>query len=152
MNAPRLTPVDAQTFWMSAKIPNDTFLLFGFAGVPADLDGALDELRVRAAQCAELCVRVDDRGGLAYPAWATGTSTLRSSWCTISKTRTWSGCLATIIELIDDQLDATTVRVAAARLPGGRRRAHGVGRRAPSRCCRSRTRSAVAGVRRCRRR
>jgi len=37
----RLSAVDAQTYWMSAKIPNDTVLLYGFAGVPADLDQAL---------------------------------------------------------------------------------------------------------------
>ena len=109
MNAPRLTPVDAQTFWMSAKIPNDTFLLFGFAGVPADLDGALDGLRVRAAQCAELCVRVDDRGGFAYPAWATRDVDPAQFVVHDLEDATWSGCLATIIELIDDQLDATTV-------------------------------------------
>lgn len=36
--AQRLAPADAQMFWMSAKIPNDTFLVFGFDGVPADLD------------------------------------------------------------------------------------------------------------------
>ena len=37
----RLTAVDAQTYWMSAKIPNDQFLLYGFAGVPANLDEAM---------------------------------------------------------------------------------------------------------------
>ena len=69
MSTQRLTPIDAQTFWTSAKIPNDTFLLFGFAGVPADLEQAIDEARARASSCEELSVRVEDRGGWAYPAW-----------------------------------------------------------------------------------
>jgi hypothetical protein len=102
----RLTPVDAQTFWTSAKIPNDTFLLFGFASVPDDLDQALGAAMARAAGCAELTVRVDDRGGLAYPAWAR---------CGVDPSQfvvhqlddaTWSGCLAATVGLIDDQLDA----------------------------------------------
>jgi hypothetical protein len=109
----RLTPVDAQTFWTSAKIPNDTFLLFGFAGLPADLDRALAEAMGRAAECAELTVRVDDPGGLSYPAWAR---------CGVDPTQfvvheledaTWSGCLAATVGLIDEQLDA---RVQAWRL------------------------------------
>ena len=109
MTAQRLTPVDAQTFWMSAKIPNDTFLLFGFAGVPADLDQALEEVRLRAGRCAALCVRVDDRGGLAYPVWATRVVDRTQFVVHDLDDPTWSGCLAAIVPLIDDQLDATAV-------------------------------------------
>ena len=109
MTAQRLTPVDAQTFWMSAKIPNDTFLLFGFAGVPADLDQALEEVRLRAGRCAALCVRVDDRARLAYPAWATRAVDGRQFVVHDLDDPTWSRCLAAIIPLIDDQLDATAV-------------------------------------------
>src|SRR6478735_1002054 len=109
MTAQRLTPVDAQTFWMSAKIPNDTFLLFGFAGVPADLDQALEEVRLRAGRCAALCVRVDDRARLAYPAWATRAVDGRQFVVHYLDDPTWSRCLAAIIPLIDDQLDATAV-------------------------------------------
>src|SRR5882757_5790112 len=102
MSTHRLTPADAQTFWTSAKIANDTFLLFGFAGVPADLDRALAEAMGRAAECAELTVRVDDPGGLSYPAWAR---------CGVDPTQfvvheledaTWSGCLAATVGLIDE--------------------------------------------------
>jgi hypothetical protein len=109
----RLTPADAQTFWTAAKIPNDTFLLFGFAGVPANLDRALAEAMGRAAKCAELTVRVDDPGGLSYPAWAQ---------CGVDPAQfvvhelddaTWAGCLAATVGLIDEQLDA---RVQAWRL------------------------------------
>ena len=109
MTAQRLTPVDAQTFWTSAKIPNDTFLLFAFAGVPADLGGALDEVRARAARCADLCVRVDDDGGLTYPQWATRDVDATQFVVHDLEDSTWSGCLAAILPLIDDQLDATDV-------------------------------------------
>ena len=54
----RLTPVDAQMYWMSAKIPNDQFLLYGFAGVPANLDQAIGAIRARADECPELRLRV----------------------------------------------------------------------------------------------
>ncbi|WP_319454393.1 MULTISPECIES: WS/DGAT domain-containing protein [unclassified Mycobacterium] len=109
MSAHRLTPVDAQTFWTAAKIPNDTFLLFGFAGVPDDLDDALDEVRQRAGRCAELCVRVDDLGGLGYPVWADrGVEAAQFVVHRLENT-TWAGCLAATIPLIDDQLDATEV-------------------------------------------
>ena len=41
MTVRRMATVDAQTYWMSAKIPNDQFLLYGFAGVPSELEQAL---------------------------------------------------------------------------------------------------------------
>ena len=47
----RLSAVDAQTYWMSAKIPNDTVLLYGFDGVPADPDTAIEEIAQRARGC-----------------------------------------------------------------------------------------------------
>ena len=34
-----MAAADAQTFWMSASIPNDQFALYVFAGVPDDLPG-----------------------------------------------------------------------------------------------------------------
>jgi hypothetical protein len=104
---PRLTPIDAQTFWTSAKIPNDTFLLFGFAGVPTDLEQALAEVMARAGECAELTVRVDDPGGLAYPAWVRCDVDPAQFVVHELEDATWSGCLAAIVPLIDDQLDAS---------------------------------------------
>ena len=41
----RLAAVDAQFFWRSAKIPNDQFLLYAFAGEPGDLAEILAGLR-----------------------------------------------------------------------------------------------------------
>ncbi len=58
----RLSAVDAQMYWMSAKIPNDQFLLYGFSGVPSDVEETLASVRVRAGGCADLRLRVRDRG------------------------------------------------------------------------------------------
>jgi hypothetical protein len=109
----RLTPTDAQTFWMSAKIPNDTILLFGFAGVPADLAATLDELTSRARGCPDLTVRIDDHGFLTYPSWV-HRDVDRSQFVVHDLgDRTWAGCLAAVSRLIAHKLDA---RVAAWRL------------------------------------
>ena len=109
----RLSAVDAQTYWMSAKIPNDTVLLYGFAGVPADLDQALDQIAERARGCTDLTVRVDDGGPLTYPAWV-HRDVDRSQFVVHDlEDRTWASCLAQVSALTADRLDA---RVAAWRL------------------------------------
>jgi hypothetical protein len=113
MSTERLTPTDAQTFWMSAKIPNDTFLLFGFAGTPADLEATLDDLASRARGCPDLTVRVDDRARLRYPTWARRDVDRSQFVVHDLENRSWAGCLAEVSLLIAAQLDA---RVAAWRL------------------------------------
>ena len=65
----RMAAVDAQFYWMSAKIPNDEFLLYAFDGVPTDFECAVDEVRDRAQACPALAVRVDDGSPLTYPHW-----------------------------------------------------------------------------------
>ena len=65
----RLSAVDAQTYWMSAKIPNDTVLLYGFAGAPAEPEAAIEEIIERAGDCPDLTVCVEEGGFLTYPAW-----------------------------------------------------------------------------------
>lgn len=109
----RLTPVDAQTFWMSAKIPNDTVLLYGFAGVPDDLEHALEQVRDGARGCSELSVRIDDRDTLAYPGWVECGVDPAQVVLHDLEDPTWAGCLRAVSLLIDDQLDA---RRAAWRL------------------------------------
>ncbi|MDG5484929.1 WS/DGAT domain-containing protein [Mycolicibacterium gadium] len=69
MTVRRLSAVDAQTYWMSAKIPNDTVLLYGFDGVPADLDATIEEIAQRARGCPDLTVCIEDGGRFRYPAW-----------------------------------------------------------------------------------
>ena len=102
----RMAAADAQSFWMSAKIPNDMFLVCGFDGVPADLDAALAAVRRNVAACPELLVRIDDSRPWRYPSWVR---------CDVPEIvvhepgdRTWSGCLSAVCALAaSDQLDAT---------------------------------------------
>ena len=107
MTTRRLTPIDAQTFWLAGKIPNDTFLLFGFAGVPSDVARTLADLEVRARGCRDLSLRIDDHGWLAYPSWV-HRDVDRSQFVLHDLDEdTWGACLAAVCVLIDDQLDAS---------------------------------------------
>ncbi|HET6734242.1 DUF1298 domain-containing protein [Mycobacterium sp.] len=101
-----LSAVDAQTLWMSAKIPNDQFLLYGFAGVPSDFETALAEIRDQARVSPELTLRVKDRGPLTYPAWVAGEITDDQFVVHDLADRTWGGCLAAVARLGENQLDA----------------------------------------------
>jgi hypothetical protein len=102
----RLSAVDAQAYWMSAKIPNDQFLLYGFAGVPSELERALRVIRERARSCPELRLRVHDRGFLTYPAWGAGEVAADQFVVHDLTDRTWAGCLAAVARLGENQLDA----------------------------------------------
>jgi len=102
----RLAAVDAQTYWMSAKIPSDQFLLYGFSGLPADLHRELRVLRERAVACPDLGLRVDDRGPLTYPAWVTrGVGDDQFVIHELDEP-SWPGCLAAVGALANRQLDA----------------------------------------------
>lgn len=105
MTQERLTPIDAQTFWLARKIPNDTFLLFGFAGVPADLAQTLDDIAARVSSRADLMVRIDE-GPRGYPTWV-HRDVDRSQFVVHDLgERTWGACLAAVSGLIAEQLDA----------------------------------------------
>lgn len=108
----RLTAVDAQTYWMSAKIPNDQFLLYGFDGVPAELPRTLAWVRARAASRPELTVRIDD-GGVGYPQWVPREVGADQVVVHDLEDSSWVGCLAAVAALSADQLDA---RIAPWRL------------------------------------
>jgi hypothetical protein len=104
VNGVRLTAVDAQSFWMSAKIPNDTFLVFGFAGVPADPAAAIDDVTGRAAAIPELAVRIDDGSPLLYPHWV-GVG-VADDQVVMREAATWAEVMAATVTLVDDQLAA----------------------------------------------
>jgi WS/DGAT C-terminal domain len=106
MTVHRLAAVDAQTHWMSAKIPNDQLLLYGFAGTPANLDQAIDVIRGRADECAELRLRVRDGNVLTYPAWVSGDVNADQFVVHDLADRTWAGCLDAVAGLGENQLDA----------------------------------------------
>src|SRR5690348_18337114 len=105
----RLSAVDAQTYWMSAKIPNDAFLLYGFAGVPADLDRALGVIRRRAWATPELRLRISDGRGLCYPAWVTGPVEGRQFVVHDLADNSWAGALAAVAALADDRSEERRV-------------------------------------------
>ncbi|MGN7781790.1 WS/DGAT domain-containing protein [Mycolicibacterium sp. 22603] len=104
MATDRMTAVDAQMFWMSAKIPNDTFLLYVFDGVPDDIDGAIAELIAAARTSADLSRRVRDESRWHYPDWVP--ATVEREYITTHPSGAWSDCLSAVVALVDDQLDA----------------------------------------------
>ncbi|WP_396907049.1 DUF1298 domain-containing protein [Mycolicibacterium phlei] len=105
----RMAAVDAQTYWMAAKIPSDQFLLYAFGGpVP---DPPLDRLRERALSCPELRLRVHD-GGIGYPRWVRG-DVAADQFVVHAGGLGWPELLTAVARLTDDQLDP---RIAAWRL------------------------------------
>jgi len=105
-----MAAIDAQFYWMSAKIPSDQFLLYAFAGVPADVDGAVAAVLDRARASPELTMRVEDTGGLGYPLWVPAADQLPA---VVHRTPDWAGCLDAVTRFTGDQLD---VRIAPWRL------------------------------------
>jgi hypothetical protein len=100
----RLAAVDAQTYWMSAKIPNDQFLLYAFAGTPA-LDGPLlDGLLRRAGGCPDLSLRLVDDNPLRYPRWAPAVPGA-AQIAVHDGERDWGGCLDAVAALAARQVD-----------------------------------------------
>ncbi len=96
-----MAAVDAQFYWMSAKIPNDEFLLYAFDGEPADYPAAADQLRRRADAEPALSIRVRDRGRTGCPRPSPPEQVVRHELAEHS----WDGCLAAVAGLADDQLD-----------------------------------------------
>lgn len=100
-----MTAVDAQFYWMSAKVPNDEFLLYAFDGQPTDFERAVDDVRGRARACRALTVRVDDGSPLTYPSWVqTKLEPERVTYHQLDD-HSWAGCLDAVVRLADDQLD-----------------------------------------------
>lgn len=112
MRGRRMAAIDAQFYWMAAKIPSDQFLLYAFAGVPDDLDGAIAEVLDRARATPDLTIRVEDTGPLRYPRWVPATGHLHAIRHRLPDEH-WAGCLDAGVRLGDDQLD---VRVAPWRM------------------------------------
>ncbi|OBG27982.1 WS/DGAT domain-containing protein [Mycobacterium sp. 852002-51057_SCH5723018] len=97
--------VDAQFYWMSAKVPNDQFLLYAFDGVPADLEGAIERVRRRARACPDLAMRVRETSRLTYPLWVPADVGPPNVVHHEPAEQTWPLCLEAVVRLADDQLD-----------------------------------------------
>ncbi|WP_297737648.1 WS/DGAT domain-containing protein [Mycobacterium sp.] len=105
MAARRMAAVDAQFYWMSAKMPNDEFLLYAFDGEPEDLGRAVEQVCQRARECPDLTVRVRERSRLVYPQWVP--AAVGPEWVVRHDRadRGWRECLAAVVDLVEDQLD-----------------------------------------------
>jgi uncharacterized protein DUF1298 len=100
-----MAAVDAQFYWMSAKLPNDEFLLYAFDGEPADLAHAIEQVCRRADACPDLRMRVDDGSSLTYPQWVPAAVGPEQVVCHDLVDQSWHGCLAAVVGLSGDQLD-----------------------------------------------
>ena len=100
-----MAAVDAQFYWMSAKLPNDQFLLYAFDAEPADYPGVVEQVCRRARACPGLSVRVRDGTALTYPRWVPTAVTRDQVIRHGLADQTWHGCLAAVVGLADDQLD-----------------------------------------------
>jgi WS/DGAT C-terminal domain len=109
MAARRMAAVDAQFYWMSAKIPNDEFLLYAFDGEPEDLGRAVERVCQRARECPGLAVRVRERSRLAYPQWVPAVVGPESVISHHPAERGWSDCLAAVVGLAQEQLDVRSM-------------------------------------------
>ena len=100
-----MTATDAQTHWMSAKIPNDQFLLFAFDGVGESIERIAADLEERASAVADLRLRVQEvPGTLDHPYWVSAPVT--ADQIRIHRgVGDWDACLAHLAGRMADQLD-----------------------------------------------
>ena len=100
-----MAAVDAQFYWMSAKIPNDEFLLYAFDGEPSNCERAVEQVCRRARACPDLTMRIQDRSSLTDPQWVPTALGLEQVVCHDLPDHSWRDCLAAVVALADAQLD-----------------------------------------------
>src|SRR5436305_975086 len=100
-----MAAVDAQYYWMSAKLPNDQFLLYAFDGEPADCTRAIERVRQRARACPDLTMRVREGSPLTYPQWVPAAVGREDAVRHDLADSSWDACLAAVAGLAEDQLD-----------------------------------------------
>ncbi|MGO9385452.1 MAG: WS/DGAT domain-containing protein [Mycobacterium sp.] len=105
MATQRMAAVDAQFYWMSAKVPNDDFMLYAFDGEPADCARAIERIRQRARECPDLTMRVQEGSSLTYPRWVPATAGPEQVVRHDLADHSWSDCLAAVVGLAGAQLD-----------------------------------------------
>lgn len=100
-----MAAVDAQFYWMSAKIPNDEFLLYAFGGEPSDPEGAVAQVLRRARGCPELRLVVREDSRVRYPRWVQAPIEPRRVARHELSDGSWAGCLDAVVKLAAEQLD-----------------------------------------------
>lgn len=100
-----MAAIDAQFYWMSAKLHNDDFMLYAFDGEPADLEQAMEQVVGRARACPDLGLRVHEGSPLSYPQWVP--TAVGPDWVIPHPLAdcSWDGLLQAVVRLADDQLD-----------------------------------------------
>ncbi|MDV6308439.1 WS/DGAT domain-containing protein [Gordonia amicalis] len=100
----RMAAADAASYWMSERIANDQFLLYGFATPAISLDECARRLLARARHVDDLCLRIHDVPASAdRPYWVSAEPT-PDQVRVDTTTRTWSSCLDIVGALVADQL------------------------------------------------
>jgi hypothetical protein len=94
-----MAAADAQLLWLSAKVPNDQFLLYAFAG--AATASAVADLAQRARSRPELNLRVVADRRWRYPRWVPGE--VRAEQFAVHDGGQWQFCLNSVAGL--PQLD-----------------------------------------------
>ncbi len=102
----RMTAVDAQFYWMSAKVPSDEYTVYVFDGEHIDVEHAIREVHRRAQACHALTVRVEDGSPLTYPRWVPTAVGLDRFVRHRLDDDSWRGCQDAVARLVDDPLDA----------------------------------------------
>lgn len=97
-----MAAVDAQQFWLSAKVPNDQFLLYAFDGTPY-IPAGVEEILRHARRCEPLRLRIVDDAPWRYPVWVRGD--ISPDAVVVHAGGGLRQCLDAIEDL--DQLDAT---------------------------------------------
>ncbi len=124
----RMAAPDAQLLWLSAKAPNDQFLLFVFDGKPNRT--AVEDIRRRAEAIPELCLRVHDDGPWRYPRWVSGSVRPEQfvvhpgsagEWQdSLEQDRLEQDCLESVAKLLADQLEVSEMAWRVHILPSAR--------------------------------
>ncbi|MGA8328179.1 MAG: WS/DGAT domain-containing protein [Mycobacterium sp.] len=100
-----MAAVDAQFYWMSAKVPSDEYTVYVFDGEPPDVEAAIRAVRSRAQACHALTVRVEDGSPLTYPCWVRTTVGPDRFVRHRLDDASWGGCQDAVVRLVDDPLD-----------------------------------------------
>ncbi|GAA1480858.1 wax ester/triacylglycerol synthase family O-acyltransferase [Gordonia sinesedis] len=102
----RMTAADAQSYWTSAAIPNDQFLLYCFAAPdlsPKDMPAVANAALARAAAVDDLCLRVlDIPGHLDRPYWIA--ADVHDDQVVRHRVADWAECLNRLGHVMSDQL------------------------------------------------
>lgn len=101
----RLAAVDAQTFWMSNKIPNDQFVLYAFDGVLDQPSATIERLSERARACPDLGLRIVDDCAVRYPRWVRDSVSPGQFQLHNGGSLDWADCMDEVARLADAQLD-----------------------------------------------